>query len=115
VISIVNELQLTDFDADHQLLALPGTTLLIFTSAGCASCRWARQQLPHFDLAVTRLAWIDAGDNPGVTARYEVFHLPALFVIKDGYFYAALSARLERSALTVALEQALKRPAEELP
>lgn len=111
----MNELQLTDFDADHQLLALPGTTLLIFTSAGCSSCRWARRELPQLDLPVARLAWIDAGDNPGLVARYEVFHLPALFAVHDGYFYAALEARLERSALTAALEQALQRPAEELP
>jgi len=36
----VAELELTDFDADRHLLDLPGTSLLIFTSIGCASCRW---------------------------------------------------------------------------
>lgn len=113
--SIVVELQLTDFDADQRLLALEGVSLVVFTSDGCASCRWARQQLPVFDLPVDRLCWIDAGNNGGVVERYQVFHLPALFVVCDGEFYGALQSRLTASELTLGLAQALKRIAEELP
>jgi len=113
--SIVNELQLTDFDADRRLLDLPGTSLLIFTSTGCASCRWARRELPLQPLPVARLAWIDAADNAGLVARYEVFHLPALFVVRDGQFFGALQSRLRTDDLLDALAEALRRPADELP
>lgn len=113
--SIVTELQLTDFDADRRLLDLPGTSLIIFTSIGCASCRWARRELPKLALPIARLAWIDAADNAGLVERYEVFHLPALFVVRDGQFHGALSSRLQAADLIDALGAALSLPAEELP
>lgn len=113
--SIVSQSQLTDFDADQQLLAMNGVSLVIFTSVGCASCRWARQQLPGLDLVVDRLCWIDAGHNGGVVERYQVFHLPALFVVRDGEFYGALQSRLTRNELNEGVSQALSRIPEELP
>ncbi|MDH1262863.1 thioredoxin [Pseudomonas sp. GD03944] len=108
-------MQLTDLDADKQLLALPGVTLVIFTSTGCASCRWARRELPGWTLPIDRLAWIGAGDNAGLVQRYEVFHLPALFVVRDGAFHGAVQCRLRVPDLIDALGSVLSRPAEELP
>ncbi len=113
--SIATQLELTDLDADRCLLDLPGTSLVVFTSTGCASCRWARQALPAMPLPLERLCWIDAGHNAGLVARYEVFHLPALFMVKDGHFFGALSARLTHCDLLTAMHEALLRPAEELP
>lgn len=113
--SIVVELELTDFDADQRLLAMPGVSLVIFTSVGCASCRFAREQLPRLELTVDRLCWIDAGNNGGVVERYQVFHLPALFLVRDGEFYGALKSRLTGTELNDAVGRALMKTAEELP
>ena len=113
--SIVVESELTDFDADQRLLAMSGVSLVVFTSVGCASCRYAREQLPGLELAVDRLCWIDAGNNGGLVERYSVFHLPALFVVRDGEFYGALQSRLTRIELNAALGQALGGTPEELP
>ncbi|KPG93807.1 thioredoxin family protein [Pseudomonas sp. RIT-PI-r] len=113
--SIVVESELTDFDADQRLLAMSGVSLVIFTSVGCASCRYAREVLPGLHLAINQLCWIDAGDNGGLVERYQVFHLPALFVVRDGEFFGALHTRLTADALNEALAQALGRIAEELP
>jgi hypothetical protein len=111
----VVESELTDFDADQRLLAMSGVSLVVFTSVGCASCRYAREQLPGLELAVDRLCWIDAGNNGGLVERYSVFHLPALFVVRDGEFYGALQSRLTRIELNAALGQALGGTPEELP
>ncbi|VVN19420.1 hypothetical protein PS662_04282 [Pseudomonas fluorescens] len=113
--SIVVEIQLTDFDADQRLLAMSGVSLVVFTSVGCSGCRFAREQLPRLDLPVDRLCWIDAGDNGGVVERYQVFHLPALFVVRDGEFFGPIHSRLTGPELNRAVEQALTRTAEELP
>ncbi|RLU12850.1 thioredoxin [Pseudomonas prosekii] len=113
--SIVVEMQLTDFDADQRLLAMSGVSLVIFTSVGCASCRYAREQLPRLQLPIDRLCWIDAADNGGLVERYEVFQLPALFVVRDGEFFGALQSRLTAAELNEALAHALNRIAEELP
>jgi hypothetical protein len=111
----LDQLQLSDFDIDHQLLDLPGTSLVIFTSAGCGSCRWARERLPRLELAVERLCWVDAEQNGGAVQRYEVFHLPALLVVRDGAFFGAIRSQLEPEALNQALSLALNQPADELP
>lgn len=108
-------LELTDLDADHWLLALPGVSLMVFTGEGCSSCRWARARLPSLALPVDRLCWIDAGRNGGLVERYEVFHLPALFLVRDGEFLGAVHASLRPEPLIEALRDGLSRPAEELP
>lgn len=113
--SIVSGLQLTDFDAEICLLELPEVSLLVFINPGCASCRFALETLPKLDLPVDRLVWIDAAENAGLVQRYEVFHLPALFVVRDGLFHGALHSRLRAPDLIAALGVALSRPAEELP
>lgn len=108
-------MELTDLDADRLLLDLSGTSLLVFTSTGCASCRWARQALPSMLLPAERLCWVDAGHNAGLVTRYEVFHLPALFLVRDGQFFGALQSRLTSNDLVAAMSEAALRQAEELP
>lgn len=108
-------MELTDLDADRLLLDLSGTSLLVFTSTGCASCRWARQALPGMLLPAERLCWVDAGHNAGLVTRYEVFHLPALFLVRDGQFFGALQSRLTSNDLVAAMSEAALRQAEELP
>ncbi len=111
----MNQLELSDFDIDQQLLQLPGISLLIFTGAGCASCRYARQTLPTLQLEIDRLCWIDAQASGGAVTRYEVFHLPALFVVRDGQFHGALRTPLTRSGIERALAEALASQPDELP
>lgn len=111
----IPELELTDFDAERRLLELPGTSLLVFTSTGCASCRWARRELSGMALPVDRLCWVDAGRNGGLVQRYEVFHLPSLFLVRDGLFYGAVHSRLSPPLLAAAITITLNNPTEELP
>ncbi|OWT76808.1 MULTISPECIES: co-chaperone YbbN [unclassified Achromobacter] len=91
----MDEIELNDGTADRFLLDAPGLSLLVFHSRTCANCKLAREQLPKMDLGVQRLCWIDAGDNGGLVQRYEVFHLPAMFVVRDGVFYGAVAASLQ--------------------
>ncbi|MCW2292896.1 hypothetical protein M2262_002946 [Pseudomonas sp. BIGb0408] len=113
--SIATELELSDFDADQRLLSLPGISLVIFTSPGCAACRYARERLPLFSMPVDRLAWIDAGDNNGLVQRYDVFHLPAMFLVRDGGFQGPLHSRLAAVELHHTIDEALGREPQELP
>ena len=113
--SIVKELELTDLDIDQQLLGLPGLSLVVFTSVGCSSCRWARLQLPSWRLPVDRVCWVDAGHNGGAVERYQIFHLPALFVVCEGQFLGQLQTRLTSSELADSIIQALTRIPEDLP
>ncbi|MCI1009612.1 thioredoxin [Pseudomonas oryzihabitans] len=108
-------MELDDGTADAVLLAAPGRSLLIFTSAGCASCRLARQVLPTAALPVEQLYWVDAERSGGLVQRYGVFHLPALFLIGDGDFFGPVQAPLREPALVAAIQAAAAREPEEIP
>jgi len=58
---------------------------------------------------------VDAGHNGGAVERYQVFHLPALFVVCEGQFFGQIQTRLTPSELTDAIHQALTRTPEDLP
>ena len=111
----VEEFELSDFDADHALLEWPGVTLLVSVSQGCASCRYARSTLPALDLPVDRLAWIDAEQSGGLVSRYEVFHLPALFVIREGELCGPLYTKLATNELVTGINHIKTMPSQELP
>ena len=108
-------MDLDDGTADAVLLAASGRSLLIFTSAGCATCRLARQVLPVATLPVERLYWVDAERSGGLVQRYGVFHLPALFLVRDGDFLGPVQAPLREPALVAAILTAAEREPEELP
>jgi hypothetical protein len=90
----MEQIELDDSTADHVLLAATGTSLVVFHSLVCSNCRQARIQLPEMNLPVERLCWVDAGENGGLVERYEVFHLPSMFVVMNGTFYGSVQATL---------------------
>jgi hypothetical protein len=93
--SPMEQIELNDSTADRFLLDAVGLSLVVFHSRTCGNCRLAREQLPDMGLPVQRVCWVDAGDNRGLVERYEVFHLPAMFVVRDGAFYGPAQASLQ--------------------
>ena len=91
----MEQVTLDDGIADRFLLDARGVSLLVFHSASCGNCRMAREKLPELSLPVERICWVDAGENRGLVERYEVFHLPSMFIVKDGVYYGAANATLE--------------------
>ena len=107
--------ELNDGTADSYLLEAKGSTLLVFYSKTCATCRVAREKLPEMSLPADQICWIDAGTNGGLVQRYEVFHLPSLFLVRDGVFYGAVNASLEAWDLRMQIRLALDSYPAELP
>ena len=46
---------------------------------------------------------MDAGHNGGAVERYQIFHLPALFVVCEGQFLGQLQTRLTPTDLAEAV------------
>ncbi|MEI2418506.1 thioredoxin family protein [Orrella sp. JC864] len=107
--------ELDDSSADRYLLDARGLTLLVFHSRTCPNCRIARERLPQMNLPIDRLAWVDAGQNGGLVQRYEVFHLPAMYVVRDGVFYGPVQASLAHWDISRQIALALDGYPAELP
>lgn len=81
----------------HRALAAQrGRVLLMFGERGCGACRAAMSRIPalavdHLD----RLVYLDASDCGGLLREFGVFHLPALFLFRDGRFQATLEAPID--------------------
>lgn len=111
----MQQTELDDSTADRYLLDARGVSLVVFLSDTCGNCRVARQSLPAFELPVERVCWIDAASSGGLVQRYEVFHLPAMFVVRDGTFFGAVQARLEDWDIRQQIGLALDSYPAELP
>ncbi|WP_137936371.1 thioredoxin family protein [Chitinivorax sp. B] len=101
----------------HQTLhQLTGIALVLFGQPGCGTCRHVEQQLPVVaDKLVQHLLKVDVQRDPAIGREFNLFHLPALFIYRDGHFHAELQCEMTRSALAHTLMARLTEPAQEAP
>lgn len=108
---------LDEFGFHHRLAQTRGPALVIFTGAGCSSCRaWkillAGHQARHPELALFE---VDAGLAQALAREFNVFHLPALFLYRDGHYHGPLACEARPDRLETALAAALAAPAQDAP
>ncbi|NTV96714.1 MAG: thioredoxin family protein [Thiobacillus sp.] len=108
-------LPLDEFDYHRRLAAADGLALVLFSSAACSTCRAAERLLPTAAPAATRLFKVDAQASLALTRAFDLFHLPGLFLYRDGRYHARLDCLLTPASLRPAIERALAAPAEEEP
>jgi len=90
-----------------------GPVLVIFSHAGCGTCRQVERLLPG--ATTLPLFRVDAAASSGLTRALEVFHLPALFLYRDGHYHARLDCAVTPTSLTAHIAAALAAPAQEEP
>lgn len=105
---------LDEFTYHHRLDRQPGTALVLFSSPTCGTCRQVERLLPAAagEVALFR---VDVQQSPGLARAHEVFHLPTLFLYRDGHYHARLDCEVTPASLRRSMAEALARPAEEEP
>ena len=94
-----------------------GLAIVMFTAPGCGACRRALTHLPPLaaDAGIERLFLVDVEVATGLAREFEIFHLPALILFRDGTYHARIDAELTKAAFGDAVRAALASPAEEAP
>ena len=89
----------------------------MFTSPDCGGCRHLRQVLHEVSRREPdwRVFEVDAQRDPALTNEFEVFHLPTVFLFKDGIFHRQLETEARTEAIISATRSALRQPAREAP
>lgn len=83
-----------------RISATPGVAAVLFTAASCGACRAWKQLLPGALAGVAdTLFEVDAGEATGVARGYGIFHLPTVYLYRDGLFHNELQC--EAKAATV--------------
>jgi thioredoxin 1 len=106
---------LDEFDYHPRLAACAGAALVLFSSAACGTCRSVERRLPAAAPAGMPLYHVDAQVSAGLTRAMEIFHLPALFLYRQGHYHARLDCPVLPDSLRAAIDQALAAPAEDEP
>jgi hypothetical protein len=58
---------------------------------------------------------VDVQQSPALARALEVFHLPALFLYRDGHYHARLECEITPERLRTTIAAALTAPPEEEP
>jgi thioredoxin-like negative regulator of GroEL len=113
----MSAIKLTQFDFHHTLAETKGGSLVYFTAPGCGACRRLKQVLESHrgEFGAYHLFEVDAQQDMALTREFEVFHLPALFLFKEGYYHAPIHAEPLPHSLIAAVEAALASEAQEAP
>lgn len=92
-----------------------GSALVLFSSPDCGSCRRVETRLPVAAPPGVALFKVDVQAATALARAFDIFHLPTLFLYREGRFHARLDCEVSAPALAEALERALAQPAQEEP
>ncbi|MBU4499654.1 MAG: thioredoxin family protein [Gammaproteobacteria bacterium] len=99
-----------------RLAATAGIAVVLFSAPNCGACRAWKHLLP---LALVGLASamyeVDVSEATGVARYFGIFHLPTLYLYKDGQFHAELQCEARREAIQQAVQRLLAAPAQDEP
>jgi len=108
---------LDQYDFHPRIADMTGTTLVMFTSPDCGACRHLRRVL--HEVLRREPGWqvfeVDAQRDPALVNEFEVFHLPTIFLFKDGNFHRQLETEARAETIVSATRSALRQPAREAP
>jgi thioredoxin 1 len=114
--SLVAFSRLAEGEFHARLAATFGTAVVLFSAPACGSCRIWKQLLPR-TLAglVSALYEVDVSEATGVARYFGIFHLPTLYLYRDGHFHAELQCEARREAIQQAVLRLLAAPAQDEP
>lgn len=107
-------LDLTDIDFHPTMGRLRGDALVLIGTQACGACRVFRRLARGLPRGlVDHIVDVDAERAPGLVDELEVFHLPALFLWRDGEDWARVQSVARPDALVEAVRAAAAGPPRE--
>jgi len=109
--------QLNAHDFHHVLEQQKGVCLIIFSHDLCSSCRAWKQLLQTYiqDRSDIGVYEVNAETEMALTNEFEVFHLPALFLYKDGKYHTPVQCAASLEVLDATIASLLQKQAMDMP
>jgi thioredoxin 1 len=108
--------RLGEGDFLRRLAASSGVAVVLFSAPHCGACRAWKQLLPPAlaDLA-TAFYEVDVSEATGVARYFDIFHLPTVYVYREGRFHAELQCEARQEAIRQAMQERLAAPPQDEP
>jgi len=108
--------RLAEGDFHRRLAATSGISMVLFSAPHCGACRAWKRLLPDaLSGLANRLFEIDIGEATGVARYFGIFHLPTVYLYRDGRFHAELQCEARPDAIREAARRLLAAPAQDEP
>lgn len=108
--------RLREGDFHARVAATPGVAVALFSAPHCGSCRAWQQLLPQ---ALANMAdafyEVDVSEATGVARYYGIFHLPTVYLYRDGRFHAELQCEARRETIMRVAQSLLDAPPQDEP
>ena len=94
----------------------PGDAIVLFSHAHCGACRaWTRLLPEALSQTVQHFYEVDVALDTGMARYFGIFHLPTIYLYRDGLFHAELQAEARVDTVQRAAHTLFNSPAQEEP
>ncbi|HWR76899.1 MAG TPA: thioredoxin family protein [Thiobacillus sp.] len=108
--------RLAEGDFHGRLAAAPGMAVVLFSAPHCGACRVWKRLLPDALSGLTHALFeVDVSEATGVARYFGIFHLPTVYLYRDGRFHAELQCEAKQEAIRRAVQSLLAAPAQDEP
>lgn len=108
--------RLNEGDYHSRLAAVGGIAVVLFSAPHCGSCRAWKRLLPESLSGLDyHLFEVDVSEATGVARGFGIFHLPTIYLYRDGHFHAELQCEARREAIREAVPRLLAAAAQDEP
>jgi thioredoxin-like negative regulator of GroEL len=108
--------RLAEGDFHPRLAATSGIAVVLFSAPHCGSCRAWKRLLPDALPGLPHALFeVDVSEATGVARYFDIFHLPTVYLYRDGRFHAELQCEAKPAVLRQAVRDLLAAPAQDEP
>jgi thioredoxin 1 len=108
--------RLAEGEFHARLASASGVAVVLFSAPHCGGCRAWKRLLPQA-LADVASAFheVDVSEATGVARYFDIFHLPTIYLYRNGRFHAELQCEARLDAIRQASLRLLAAPAQDEP
>jgi thioredoxin 1 len=93
-----------------------GLAVVLFSAPHCGACRAWKKLLPSALADQARVFYeVDVSEATGVARYFDIFHLPTVYLYRDGQFHAELQCEARSEIIKLTAHQLLNAPAQDEP
>ncbi|MHB1214795.1 MAG: thioredoxin family protein [Thiobacillus sp.] len=108
--------RLAEGDFHTRLAASSGVAVVLFSAPHCGACRAWKRLLPSALADQAGVFYeVDVSEATGVARYFDIFHLPTIYVYRDGHFHAELQCEARPDSIRLAAHRLLSVPAQDEP